>query len=310
MNGFSSARIPSTAAAQHVGERIHTQPLDASCLPLDPAPPTLQHPTTARPIRPVGRLAVVVPARDEALTLPTVLERLQDTLAVLANEYKIFVVADRCFDATAEVARLAGATVVEKTNPGGLGVVFREGVHAALEWRPDAIACIDADGQYTEEDLLRLVALLQSGVDLAIGNRLHRRPHGMPASRYLLNRMASLLVENLARSHVPDSQSGLRAFNTRVALIGLRRDFTYTQEQILRCSAEGFAIGFTPVSFGPRTIGESRLMRNSWHYAARALPALLLSAMESVRIRQSRSETRRSPLGADADGRHAEVSLG
>lgn len=274
-------------------EVVCSAPLNAHVVPVPQLVSTSSHRANAASPTSVGRLAVVVPAHNEASSLPSVLARLQATVAIVARDYKVFVVADRCTDRTAEVARLAGAEVVEKSAPGGLGAVFQKGLQAALEWDPDVIACIDADGQYREADLLRLIALLQPGVDLAIGNRLHSRPPGMSVRRYLLNKAASKLVQRLARTHVPDSQSGIRAFSIRVAAMDLRRDYTYTQEQILRCSAEGLTLAFAQVAFGPRTAGRSRLMRNSLHYTARALPALALSAIESVRARRFKSRGRR-----------------
>src|SRR6202043_2205864 len=87
--------------------------------------------------------SVVIPARDEELTLPTI-------LAGLASQttppHEIIVVDDRSTDTTAAVAAARGARVVvgEPLPPGWAGKAWalHQGVLAA---HADVVVCLDAD---------------------------------------------------------------------------------------------------------------------------------------------------------------------
>ncbi len=127
----------------------------------------------------VDLIGVVVPARNEALLLP-------DCLAALAAAARhpelaavpvlLVVVADRCDDDTAEVARAAGARVLV-TNAGNVGVARHVGAQAVLaEARAGGIAIervwlggTDADSQVPAGWLALQRAAAQSGVDAVLG---------------------------------------------------------------------------------------------------------------------------------------------
>jgi hypothetical protein len=89
------------------------------------------------------RFAILVPAHDEEQTLGPTLRSLL-ALDYPRDRYEVVVVADNCTDATAEVARAAGATVLERHDRD------RRGKGHALAWAipqldADAVAIVDAD---------------------------------------------------------------------------------------------------------------------------------------------------------------------
>lgn len=93
---------------------------------------------------PRPRIAVLMPAHDEAQGIARVIE---PVVAELAPGDRLLVVADNCSDSTAEVARAAGAEVVERTDPTrrGKGFALDFGVkHLALS-PPDVVVILDAD---------------------------------------------------------------------------------------------------------------------------------------------------------------------
>ena len=89
-------------------------------------------------------VAVLMPAHDEALvirdTLGSVMHQLRDGDRVL-------VVADNCSDATAELARAAGAEVLERRHDTdrGKGFALAAGVDAMRDRPPGVVAVVDAD---------------------------------------------------------------------------------------------------------------------------------------------------------------------
>ncbi|MFH0810741.1 MAG: glycosyltransferase family 2 protein [Pseudomonadota bacterium] len=108
------------------------------------------------------RFAVLVPAHDEELLIERTVKSL------LAADYparlrEVVVIADNCTDATAEVARRSGATVLERAD------TARRGKGHALHWALnqlgayDAYAVIDADSVVSANFFSALDTMLLQG---------------------------------------------------------------------------------------------------------------------------------------------------
>lgn len=106
--------------------------------------------------RPDHRLVVLVPAHDEATGIARCVRGL------LAQRYpedlcRVLVIADNCQDATADVARAAGAEVWERKDPArrGKGYALRWAFDRILAGEPaDAVVVVDADAR-TDPNMLR-----------------------------------------------------------------------------------------------------------------------------------------------------------
>src|SRR5690348_3654418 len=98
------------------------------------------------------RLSVVIPAKNEAASLPPLLARLR----ALHPDAELIVVDDGSSDDTAALARQAGAVVVRHPYSLGNGAAVKAGVRSA---RGPVIVCMDADGQHVPEDVARLLEL-------------------------------------------------------------------------------------------------------------------------------------------------------
>ena len=82
------------------------------------------------------------------------------------------------------------------------------------------------------------------------------------------NRLYSRLLRYLTKVGISDGQTGFRAFTKDFAeKIKIRGDFTYTQEMILEATIKKTKIGEIPIFFAKRKDGESRLMKNPFHFA-------------------------------------------
>ena len=78
-----------------------------------------------------------------------------------ADRYRILVVADNCTDATAEIARAAGATVLERMDPQrrGKGYALQFAFSAsAAQGRAEAVAVVDADAEVSSNLLAAFAA--------------------------------------------------------------------------------------------------------------------------------------------------------
>jgi cellulose synthase/poly-beta-1,6-N-acetylglucosamine synthase-like glycosyltransferase len=100
------------------------------------------------------RLAVVIAAHNEELLLARTLASVN-----AAHPQRIFVVAHNCADATARIAREAGAEVSEFNGPGGKGHAL---LHAFTHLREqcDAFLILDADTTIAPDLIARVTAAL------------------------------------------------------------------------------------------------------------------------------------------------------
>ncbi|AFY35653.1 glycosyltransferase family 2 protein [Calothrix sp. PCC 7507] len=90
------------------------------------------------------KVAVLVPAHNEELVIRTTLN---DLIPELTSQHRLVVIADNCSDATAEIARAAGATVLERHNLDlkGKGYALEYGLQYLESEPPDVVVLMDAD---------------------------------------------------------------------------------------------------------------------------------------------------------------------
>ena len=108
------------------------------------------------PDGPRPRTVILVPAHNEASGIGATLASLQ---AACTEEFSILVVADNCSDDTAQVARDAGADVVERQDAErrGKGYALVFGLDHMAESPPDVVIVVDADCRVSS-DALKLIA--------------------------------------------------------------------------------------------------------------------------------------------------------
>ncbi|MCL6444802.1 MAG: glycosyltransferase [Alicyclobacillus sp.] len=107
------------------------------------------------------RLSVVIPARDEAKTIATMIRRLKRW----HRHPEIIVVANGCTDDTAELAYAAGARVFDIPEPLGHDVGRVVGLAAVTG---DIALILDADILFTLSELEPFVTAVEQGTDVAL----------------------------------------------------------------------------------------------------------------------------------------------
>jgi glycosyltransferase involved in cell wall biosynthesis len=161
------------------------------------------------------RVALVIPARDEAPLLPGVLA------AVPADVWRVILVDDGSRDATWDVIRRwedPRAVPIRHLRGMGVGAAIKAGYVRALGLGADVAAVVAADGQMALEELEHVVEPVRSGAaDYVQGNRFEAgRPRGaMPVARLIGNRLLSRATAWAAGSAVGDSQCGYTAASAR-----------------------------------------------------------------------------------------------
>ncbi len=108
------------------------------------------------------RIAIVVPAHDEALLIAETVRglRAQD---YPADRFEVVVVADNCRDQTAAIARTAGARVLERGDRPGKGQALDHAFKLLLAEDWQAVLVVDADSRLHPRALARLNRALAEG---------------------------------------------------------------------------------------------------------------------------------------------------
>lgn len=203
------------------------------------------------------RCALLIPARDEEAALPALFERLRGSGAV---PDEIVVVDNGSRDATAKVARAAGATVVEEPRA-GYGRACLRGIARLRAAPPDVLVFLDADDLRAPAQLQRLLAPLAAGrADLVIGERASSRGGGVRRHARLGNALVLALQRGLYGTTVRD-MGPFRAIRWE-ALERLSLDDPaygwYVQMQV-RAARLGLRVTGVPVEFERRTAGRSKV---------------------------------------------------
>lgn len=134
------------------------------------------------------RVAVVIPALDEAESLPAV-------LADLPEVHRVVVVDNGSTDGTAAVARRLGAEVVYAPRR-GYGTAVQAGMNHLRADPPDVLVILDADHADHADRLDELVAPIARGeCDLVLSDRSATAvPGALTFSQRFGNRLATTLI--------------------------------------------------------------------------------------------------------------------
>lgn len=199
-------------------------------------------------------IRVIIPALNEEASIGAVIR------AIPASVAEVIVVDNGSTDATAEVARSLGATVVSESQR-GYGAACLRGM-ASLKEDTSVVVFMDADYSDHPEELPSLTAPIQEGkADMVIGSRvLGRREKGalLPVARFG-NWLSTRLVKWGWGFGYTDL-GPFRAIRYRSLLeLGMAdRDFGWTIEMQVKALSGGLRIAETPVSYRKR-IGKSKI---------------------------------------------------
>ncbi|MGN6518515.1 MAG: glycosyltransferase family 2 protein [Dokdonella sp.] len=202
----------------------------------------------------------MIPARDEAATVGAVVAGVREALGCA-----VLVVDDASRDATAEVARAAGAESLRL--PFGLGAwgATQAGIRYARRNGYAGVVTLDADGQHEPASLPALFeAQRQSGANVVIGTCIERLSRA--------KQVAWLYLRTLTGLRLTDFTSGLRLYDARATAILAGPEASLLDYQdvgvLMLLAKNGLRIEETPVPMLPRREGHSRVFA-SWPVVAR-----------------------------------------
>lgn len=156
------------------------------------------------------RVLVLIPAFNEAESLPAVIAELRGTLPTV----DILVVDDGSTDATPAVLAPLGVRWVRLSQRLGTGAAVRTGLRYANARGYDVVVRIDGDGQHPAHEIQRVLGpILDGSADAVLGSRYAKSAAATPPGlRRVSHRLLGALLSVLTGRAVTDPTSGLWAF--------------------------------------------------------------------------------------------------
>jgi glycosyltransferase involved in cell wall biosynthesis len=157
-------------------------------------------------------LSLIIPCYNEQENVPTLLQRVEDSLNKIGKPFEVIIVDDGSTDATPkmlddEMATRPWLRVIRMAKNGGQSAAFEAGFDAA---RGEILATIDADLQNDPEEIPRLLPLLEEKkVDMITGWRRDRQD--TPFRRWQ-SRQANRIRNWITQETVQDSASSLKIY--------------------------------------------------------------------------------------------------
>jgi glycosyltransferase involved in cell wall biosynthesis len=209
-------------------------------------------------------VSVVIPCLNESENIVRCVQSALGVLEVHEISGEVIVVDNGSHDGSGELAKSAGATVIEEPLR-GYGRAYIAGFAAA---RGKYVVMADADLTYDFGEIPRFLDELEGGAQLVMGDRHLINPGAMPwMNRYVGNPAMTRLLNVVFSTGVNDVWCGMRALRRDVLpVLELRAPgMEFALEMVIRASEEQLNVRQVPIELHPRG-GTSKLapFRDGW----------------------------------------------
>jgi dolichol-phosphate mannosyltransferase len=210
--------------------------------------------------------SVVIPARDEAESLPSTLRDLYAEFLKESVPHEIIVVDDGSRDATWPVLQALSTEIptllpVQNVGPNGFGRAIVQGLGFM---KGDAVVIMMADASDLPSDAVTYWRLLCEGQECVFGSRFLRKGDVIdyPSVKLVVNRIANLFIRVMFNIPLNDTTNAFKAYR-RGVIEGCRPlmspHFNLTVELPLKAIVRGYRWTVIPISWRNRRHGVAKL---------------------------------------------------
>lgn len=227
------------------------------------------------------KILVIIPAFNEECSLPAVIGKIRRFSGI-----DVLVVNDGSRDNTSEVARAAGAGVIDLPFNLGIGGAVQTGYLFADKNGYDVAVQVDADGQHDPDDLFTIISpVLRGEADMVLGSRfVEATGYRSPLARRVGIALFSAVVSLITGQTFKDTTSGYRAVNKRIIRFfadNYPTDYPEV-EALVVLKRNGFSIKEVPVTMAQREHGESSITPlKSVYYMIKVLLAIFMNLLRA-----------------------------
>jgi glycosyltransferase involved in cell wall biosynthesis len=228
------------------------------------------------------RTLVIVPCLNESGSIARVIDSVRQHVPAAT----IAVINDGSTDDTGEIARQAGAIVLDMPYNVGIGAAVQTGFKYAAAHGFDVAVQTDGDGQHPPSEIPTLVnGLMNSGADVMIGSRfIEDRGYQQGTARRIGGVILSRVLQMATGLHITDSTSGFRASGRRaIELCARVYPHDYPEpEAIIILHRAGLKVCEIPVTMKQRETGQSSITPlRSAYYMTKVVLAILINLLRA-----------------------------
>ena len=230
-----------------------------SMQPRRAAQPVVAESTRGPTSRPApGRALVLIPAHNEAATLPGLVRELN----ACRPDLEVLVIDDGSVDETPMLLAELGVRWIRLPERMGIGATMRAGLRYAVRLGFDVAVRLDGDGQHRPGDIERLLGPIRDGrAEVVLGSRYAGSGRRLAGGRRYLRRSLAACLSAITGRRVTDPTSGSYALGRRaVRLLAEHHPTGYPEPELqLFLSRNGLQVIEVPVSMRSRANGRTSL---------------------------------------------------
>jgi glycosyltransferase involved in cell wall biosynthesis len=220
----------------------------------------------------MSKLIIQIPCYNEEETLGITLSALPRKVAGV-DTVEWLIVDDGSTDGTVELGRARGADhIIRLPQHQGLAKAFMAGLEASLKAGADIVVNLDADNQYSADDIPKLIGPILSGkAEIVVGMRPISEVKHFSFVKKCLEKLGSGAVRFASKTDIPDAASGFRAMSRDAAMrLNVFNKYTYTLETIIQAGQKGMAVASVPIHIN-EDLRPSRLVKSIPDYILRSI---------------------------------------
>ncbi len=215
-------------------------------------------------------VSIIIPCLNESRTLATCIKKAFQGMREAGAEGEVVVIDNGSTDDSREIAKAAGARVVQEEVK-GYGSALRRGIREA---QGTYVIMADADDTYDFLQAGKFIGLLRGGAEFVMGNRFGGKiyPKAMPhLHRWFGTPVLTFILRLFFKAPISDVNCGMRGFRKdSVARLGLRcTGMEFASEMLIRASMEKLRIRETPIDLHagpPDRKPHLRSFRDGWRH--------------------------------------------